>query len=211
MRNHYQTNLNPRTYPAICQAVISGRLSRVQRALDAGENVNRITRAYLDYTPLHWAVMTKKRIPIMQLLLDRGADTEQMSADGLHALNMAVDRNHVKAVEMLLDHGADVDATCDGTGFEPPWTPLRAAIGRLVDTEIVQILLQHGASTTWHVMDPAVPVRQRYISRIPIGVCEYISRVLSHAPMRRDELLEIIRNERPDEFMEWWAGTGVQP
>jgi ankyrin repeat protein len=64
----------------------------------------------------------------------------RLSEDGETALHRAASRGHLKAVALLLDRGAKVDAT-DGEGV----TPLILASYR-GQTEVVKLLLERGAA-----------------------------------------------------------------
>jgi ankyrin repeat protein len=77
---------------------------------------------------------------MIKLLLDSGADIN--SADGW-ALQTAADQGHVDVVNLLLERGANVNATTTNTHM-PKCTALQAAVesGR---GDIVDILLEHGA------------------------------------------------------------------
>ncbi|KAL7824032.1 hypothetical protein V8C26DRAFT_384656 [Trichoderma gracile] len=79
--------------------------------------------------------------PVVQGLLRGTADNDMSDADISQALCRASQKGHKEIVQMLLDHGADVDAITD-TG-----TALLAASGKGY-TEIVQMLLDHGADVS---------------------------------------------------------------
>ncbi|KAK8004980.1 hypothetical protein PG990_011017 [Apiospora arundinis] len=78
----------------------------------------------------------------VQVLLEKGADVESQNTRSLdfpNALYQAVSRNSVQIAEVLLQHGADINAwTWNGT------TPLAIAVGGRA-VEIVDLLLQYGA------------------------------------------------------------------
>lgn len=81
-------------------------------------------------------------LPMMELLLDRGADIGAKSNSGT-PLHAASSHGHLKAVQLLLDRGADINAGGDafrGGG----WTPLHEA-AYAGHTEVVQFLVQRGA------------------------------------------------------------------
>jgi len=76
-----------------------------------------------------------------RLVLGRGARTATVSANemAIHALNAAAAGGHAEIVALLLDAGADPDATQHGG-----WTPLMSAAANGDDTA-VDVLLDHGA------------------------------------------------------------------
>jgi ankyrin repeat protein len=73
-------------------------------------------------------------------LVDKVNVDARLSEDGETALHRAASRGHLKAVALLLDRGAKVDAV-DGEGV----TPLILASYR-GQTEVVKLLLERGAA-----------------------------------------------------------------
>jgi hypothetical protein len=59
-------------------------------------------------SPLHYAVM-KGALPMMGMLLQRGADVNSRTKSGTGPLHTAVLYNHFEAAEYLIDKGADVN------------------------------------------------------------------------------------------------------
>lgn len=95
-------------------------------------------RDIYDITPLHEAEMGDyKALPVMRLLLERGAAVNARNKWGSTALEHAAGRGFGAAAQILLENGADVNAT-NAKGE----TPLHRAGGNL---EIVRLLLDHGA------------------------------------------------------------------
>ena len=93
-----------REYPdAWYYAVQNGRTDTVRRLLEAGMDVNK----YRGKVPLVMAIHNKK-MEIIQLLLERGADVDNIPHDpgGQTALEAAVNVGYFEAVDTLLDHGA---------------------------------------------------------------------------------------------------------
>ena len=81
--------------------------------------------------------------PIQRLTepLVRFLHIEAASGDGETPLHRATDRNRTEAVKLLIDKGADVNATRkDG------WTPLHIAVNRN-RKELVEMLIAKGADT----------------------------------------------------------------
>jgi uncharacterized protein len=74
------------------------------------------------------------------MLLDHGADPKLTTKDGATPLHNAAIEGHAPIVEMLLEHGADINARDRETGATPLW--FAASFGRL---DAVRMLLQHHA------------------------------------------------------------------
>jgi ankyrin repeat protein len=89
-------------------------------------------------------------IPLMQLLLDKGADPKVVTKGGVTALMVAAGMGHantirrgeqpIEAMKICLDKGVDINAATDKTLN----TALHAAAGQGTD-DIVQFLADHGA------------------------------------------------------------------
>jgi len=88
-------------------------------------------------TPLHWAVANAE---VVSLLVKYDVDVKDR--DGRTPLHWAVKFGNRDAVEILLRHGASVDAT-DKYGF----TPLKLALfeGSPKHIQIAKLLIEHGA------------------------------------------------------------------
>ena len=87
-----------------------------------------------------------------RLLLDAGADPNDMLADGLPALTLAAYSGHGDAAQVLLDRGADPHAAAIG------FTALHAAVLR-ADVALVRALLARGASPN-AAMTKGTPMRR---------------------------------------------------
>ncbi|KAJ7877430.1 ankyrin repeat-containing domain protein [Mycena olivaceomarginata] len=100
--------------------------------------VSHVERGYRAGQPLYWAAKLGF-LPIIPLLLQRGADVNAQSGKYGTALQAASLRSHLEPARLLLEHGADVNA--QGGQY---WSALRAASaeGHL---ELARLLLEHGA------------------------------------------------------------------
>ena len=78
-----------------------------------------------------------------QFLLDEGANIETTGHDGYKILTLAVVYDHVEIVKLLLERGANIEAT---TSIRYDGTPLIWAAGVGGDVEIVKLLLERGAN-----------------------------------------------------------------
>ncbi len=121
-------------------AIRSGNVSAVRRALAAGADVNaKVTsedHTYLGSTFLELSCsLDNIHAEVVKLLLDRAADVNARGSDGRTALMEAAKRD-AAVVKLLLEHGADVNAK-DGDGY----TALMSA----KDARVAELLLDHGA------------------------------------------------------------------
>jgi Ankyrin repeats (3 copies)/MYND finger len=72
-------------------------------------------------TPLFVACsISSDMLPVIQHLLDAGADPNSQAKDGWNCLMMAVRAGHADVVQALLDHGADIHAYGGGFFGRPP-------------------------------------------------------------------------------------------
>jgi ankyrin repeat protein len=76
-------------------------------------------------TPLHWAVATGKTYlceKFLALPKERRADVQASDLRRKTGLHLAASRGHDDVIDVLLDHGADVNASADGS-----WKPIHLA------------------------------------------------------------------------------------
>jgi ankyrin repeat protein len=125
-------------------AVMRDDLSRVTQLLD--EDPKRIQeRGAHDFALLWYPVIGQCRLEMMQLLLARGAEVEQQHFLGTTALHWACQRGPIEMVELLINHGADVNRVGRKFGAAGE-TPLQMA-RRGADSRIAQLLIARGART----------------------------------------------------------------
>jgi ankyrin repeat protein len=84
--------------------------------------------------------------PVVEFLIDAGADVSKQDKDGQTALMHACKRSFNETAALLIEHGADVDV---GSKKEGITALMIAAVWD--NAELVQMLLDHGADP--HVTD----------------------------------------------------------
>ena len=128
------------TDEAFRMAAYEGRLEAVREGLQAGNNVNAAD-AQRQLTPLHMAAFNG-HTDVIRLLLEHGATLDARDVEGKTPLLHACTGPFPRAVEILLDAGADINAAESTEAF----TPLMMAAG-LGETEVVKVLLARNANT----------------------------------------------------------------
>ncbi|XP_053623238.1 poly [ADP-ribose] polymerase tankyrase isoform X2 [Plodia interpunctella] len=103
-------------------------------------------------TPLHFAA-GYNRLPLAQLLLQRGADVHAKDKGGLVPLHNACSYGHYEVTEALVSAGAGVNAA-DLWRF----TPLHEAAAK-GKADIVRLLLKHGADPLRRNRDGLTPLQ----------------------------------------------------
>eukprot|EP00050_Salpingoeca_kvevrii_P005977 m.286733 g.286733 ORF g.286733 m.286733 type:complete len:1330 (+) comp11636_c0_seq1:36-4025(+) len=131
----------PEVAEAIFAACKDGHLGLLA-TLVTSTNVNLRDLSGRKSTPLHFAAGYGRQ-PVIELLLERGADVDAGDQGGLIPLHNACSYGHVSVVQLLLDAGSQVNAR-DDWGF----TPLHEAASK-GKREVCVLLLQHGAD--WNI------------------------------------------------------------
>lgn len=131
--------LDDRNLQCLQYACHCGFLSVVERLIESGVDVNTKLCGWLG-PPLNIASFYD-HLPIVKLLLARGANPNGYDDRG-SALQIASENGSDHIVQLLLEHGADVDFVPDDTS--PDTTPLNLAIRR-GHTSTMTLLLDKGA------------------------------------------------------------------
>ena len=95
-----QYNETPIMYTALL-----GDLARTQKLIDKGANISQP-----GWNALHYATV-KNQLPVMKLLLAKGAAIDEVNPDGDTALMLAVRSGNIEVTQVLISGGADPTAS----------------------------------------------------------------------------------------------------
>lgn len=146
----YLLSLNPKL--DLFNACVAGRAPAVLAEL--AQDPAAVKRYSADgWTALHLAAFFGY-LELATLLLDRGADANARSTNGLNnmPLHAASAGGHTALVALLLERGADANARQEGG-----WTPLHAA-AQAGNREMVEVLLASGADTSARAANNQLPL-----------------------------------------------------
>jgi len=126
------------------RAMFTNDIAEVKRLIQSGTNINENQKWGRKMTPLVMAI-TADSPELANFLLDHGANPNIADVDGSTPLMWAIidgGDGNVDLVQTLVAKGADVNARDNHGG-----TPLMLArgLGSAVATNVVKILLEHGA------------------------------------------------------------------
>mmetsp|Transcript_39291 Transcript_39291/g.91901 ORF Transcript_39291/g.91901 Transcript_39291/m.91901 type:complete len:306 (-) Transcript_39291:140-1057(-) len=144
---------------AVEDAAINGMAKTVERWLDSGGSVDAACssrdREHCHSTTLLMAAAAHGRLPIMRMLIARGAQIDLQSTQGTTALMHATEIQNVEAVEELIHGGANLDKMTrhcphggDRSDSQEPCqtaTMMAASAGAF---EVLDVLLKAGADAT---------------------------------------------------------------
>ena len=123
---------------ALTRAVCAERVDVVRQLIAAGAGVN--TPNTLCITPICFAVWANN-VQLVHILLAAGANP--CPDDGpVTPLNEAIHQRSTAIVELLLEHGADVNRCCSRSGFPPLYYAVNSWN---FDMDVIEALLRHGA------------------------------------------------------------------
>lgn len=130
-----------RSTDLLLEAAAQGDEAGVERWLQAGAKANAASTSHDNWTGLHYAAQ-RGDVPVAAALLRHGAQIEAITGRGRGCLHLAAQEGrekHIAVIELLLNHGANVNR-------QTPWgsTPLQDA-AYLGHVGVVQALLKHGA------------------------------------------------------------------
>ena len=136
-------------------AVAEGDMAMVQYLLSTGADVNGVAQPGSKRS-LHLAAGSAHAASVARLLIAQGALVDATDAHGDTPLWGAASHGHRDLVELLLASGADPNAPC---------RPLLIAV-MLRHTEVVRILLEHGAQVDAELLDVATAKGHRPVSEL---------------------------------------------
>lgn len=132
----------------LIHAAIKGDISEVNKLLP---NINSQFRTSHNRTAIHAAVMGKN-LQILKKLLQKNIDPNVKDIDGITALEIAIQKNSIEAVKLLLKYGANLNISREITkkydnGSQEKLTmiPLLSALEQNNNPELVGILIANGA------------------------------------------------------------------
>uniref|UniRef100_I3RSE8 Poly [ADP-ribose] polymerase n=1 Tax=Drosophila buzzatii TaxID=7264 RepID=I3RSE8_DROBU len=135
----------------LLEAAKAGDLDAVRRiVLNNPHTVNCRDLDGRHSTPLHFAAGFN-RVPVVQFLLEHGAEVHAADKGGLVPLHNACSYGHYEVTELLVKHGANVNVS-DLWKF----TPLHEAAAK-GKYDICKLLLKHGADPMKKNRDGATP------------------------------------------------------
>jgi ankyrin repeat protein len=95
-----QYNETPIMYTALL-----GDLVRTQKLIEKGANLSQP-----GWNALHYATV-KNQLPVMKLLIAKGASIDEVNPDGDTALMLAVRNGNIEVIQVLINAGADPTAS----------------------------------------------------------------------------------------------------
>jgi uncharacterized protein len=100
-------------WTALHLAAFMGHRETAQALLEAGADVAAFSRNPTANQPLHAALAGKTDRPLVQMLLERGADAKARGGEGVTPLHLAASRGDAVFCDLLISKGADPAAKMD--------------------------------------------------------------------------------------------------
>jgi uncharacterized protein len=151
-------------------AVFDNSSTQVEDLLCRGVNVNAV-EAFSECSAIGMAAFFSE-VKVVRLLVSYGADLSQRDKLGqtpLHNAAKAGLKRSLTITEVLLTHGADINAVC-----HEGWTPLMTAVSRQ-NVELVKLLMERGADSTMRnsegkrAVDLIIPGKNEAALRLLLG------------------------------------------
>lgn len=122
----------------IFKHIKNGDIVSIKKVLKDIEDINEIVSESGD-SLLRYAIKNRCSFEIFEILVESGADFEEVDEEGVSLLDDAIKKGRVDIVKYLVDKGIDPNKTKRKSGF----TPLMAAVS-YGDEEITKFLLSLG-------------------------------------------------------------------
>jgi ankyrin repeat protein len=130
--SHHQTE----DYTPVVAAATGGDLTGIQEAVQKDPTL--ITYKEWDNATLLHDAVGHNQLDVAKYLLDKGADVNAVTTDGLTPLHMAAQNGNIEMTKLLLERDAKINAL-DAKG----WTPLNRA-QKWGHPDEAEFLRQHG-------------------------------------------------------------------
>ncbi|TFB03946.1 Ankyrin-3 [Trichoderma ghanense] len=143
--------LDSQNQSALYMATCDSEDELAKLLVEKGANVNEVSADNL--TPLYYAVPDPDTV---RILLEKGADPNRSNKGGFSCLMYAAWFNHSESAELLLEHGAEIEATYDQDDVSEGRTSVYFAVVENAK-DAVRVLAEHGANLM-HVSADGVPI-----------------------------------------------------
>ncbi|OTA02295.1 hypothetical protein A9Z42_0026630 [Trichoderma parareesei] len=143
--------LDAQNQSALYAATRDSEAELAKLLVEKGANVNEVSTDNL--TPLYYAVPDPE---IVKILLEKGADPNRSNKGGFSCLMYAAWFNHSETAELLLEHGAEIEATYNEDDASEGRTSVYFAVVENAK-ETIRVLAEHGANLK-HVAVDGVPL-----------------------------------------------------
>jgi ankyrin repeat protein len=158
------------------------------------------------------------RIEMARMLLAANAKVNQLEANGVSPLLMAISNNHIDVARLLLDHGADAN-TVDWWGRTPLWTAVDLrdlevnktednGIDHAAALQLIQALLDRGANVNARTKE-VPPLRRWLMPLSDISWVDFTGQTpFLRAPLSADlAVMRLLLDKGADPNIATFAGT----
>ena len=134
----------------LAQAIDTNDLERVKRLMTRNPALHRAPLGYSKTGPLTWVAECRvpweppghARLAMAKWMIEHGSDVHQ--GGDMPLMRAALNADRIPMMELLVSHGADVNAQCGGT------YPIIFAPCESLDSRSLEWLLNHGANPNCH-------------------------------------------------------------
>ena len=136
-------NADSETYRSLFDAIKKQQVDTIEDLIRNGIDVN--IKAFMNATPLHYAVFVNADVAVLQCLVSLGANANVKDESGWTPLHEAVAKGNIESVQFLVSNGADVH-TQDEFGLTPLAIAPYARVRKRKRTMIVEYLTRYSQS-----------------------------------------------------------------